>query len=142
MNLFIKRNCVLVALFIFCLQALPQQAICQDADQVEDEYDLPEQDAPSTGGSTIGSTSPWGNTNSASGTTTNSVTDPSTGKPAKGTLAKPSSTLAGGDGINPGGSPDVPFDDNMNLAFLVTGIAFSFWIIRKRMLKPASVNSK
>lgn len=138
MNLFIKRNCVLVALFIFCLQALPQHAFCQDADQVEDEYDLPEPDAPSTGGSTIGSTSPWGNSNSASGTATNSGTNPSTGKPAKGTLAKPSGTL----GTDPGGNPDVPFDDNMNLAFLVTGIAFSFWVIRKRMLKAASVPSK
>ena len=138
MNLFIKRNCVLVALVIFCLQALPQQAICQDADQVEDEYDLPEQDAPSTGGSTIGSTTPWGNTNSASGTTTNSGTNSSTAKPAKGTLAKPAGTLDLPDPSN----PDVPFDDNMNLAFLVTGIAFSFWVIRKRMLKPASVNSK
>ena len=138
MNLFIKRNCVLVALFMFCLQALPQQAICQDADQ-EDEYALPEQDAPSTGGSTIGSTSPWGSTNSSSETSTGNGAGSSAAKPAKGTLAKPSGTL--GDGIDPGGNPDVPFDDNMNLAFLVTGIAFSFWVIRKRMLKPASVIS-
>ena len=132
---FIKRNCFLIALFIFSFQALPQQTFCQDA-QEEDEYALPEQDAPASSGTTVGSTSPWSNTNSSSTTADNGANSSSTAKPAKGTLAKPAGTLD----IDPG-NPDVPFDDNMNLAFLVTGIAFSFWVIRKRMLKPASVIS-
>lgn len=35
-------------------------------------------------------------------------------------------------GINPAGNPDVPFDDNMNLVFLIVGLAFAFMVIRKK----------
>lgn len=47
------------------------------------------------------------------------------------------------DGRDPGGNPDVPFDDNMNLAFLAAGIVFSFLVITKKMKwKAITVSNK
>ncbi len=38
-------------------------------------------------------------------------------------------------GTNPAGNPDeVPFDDNMNLVFLISGMAFAFIIMRKKLM--------
>jgi hypothetical protein len=45
------------------------------------------------------------------------------------------------DGRDPGGNPDVPFDTNMNICFLIAGLLFSVWVIKKKqILKPAVSN--
>jgi len=89
-----------------------------------------------------GGEGPWQNSaGSAIGSSDNfSSTTPRTTAPA-GTphLSRPNATLD----RDPGGNPDVPFDDNMNLAFLAGGLLFAFIVVRKRWnLKPASINTK
>ncbi len=47
------------------------------------------------------------------------------------------------NGTNPAGNPDeVPFDDNMNLVFLITGLAFAFFVMRKRMMTKDATSGK
>jgi hypothetical protein len=47
------------------------------------------------------------------------------------------------DGRGPGGNPDVPFDENMNLAFLAAGVVFAFMVVRKRTkLQAVAVQNK
>lgn len=98
-----------------------------------------------------GSTSPWGNVTGAEGTTDQQDgTTTSTGEVrsrdsrANGTApAGAANRPAGTLDRDPGGNPDVPFDANMNLAFLAAGVGFAFIVMRKRLkLKEAPVSSK
>lgn len=93
---------------------------------------------------TTGSSTPWQNSAASSiGTTTNGNANSSTARqPARpGTSARPLG--ASTDGRDPGGNPDVPFDDNMNLGFLAAGIVFALIVARKRFtVKPLPVSSK
>ncbi len=43
----------------------------------------------------------------------------------------------GGPGGPGGGGPDVPFDDDMNIVFLVTGILFAAFVVFKKFRKKA-----
>ncbi|MBL0358975.1 MAG: hypothetical protein IPP72_19880 [Chitinophagaceae bacterium] len=138
-NMFIKDVTKIVtgrvlAITLAGILALPVAAYSQE--QEADAQDI-EVEAPST------SSGPWQNSAGATiGTRDNSnptparpATDPRLG-PGGGTLARGPVTTAGG----PGGNPDVPFDDNMNLAFLVAAVVFAFTVVRKKMrLKAVQV---
>jgi hypothetical protein len=47
-------------------------------------------------------------------------------------------TTSGGitreNGTNPAGNPDVPFDQNMNIVFLLSGLIFAFFIARRKFI--------
>ena len=80
-----------------------------------------------------GSSSPWQNSAASSiGTNTNGNANSGTARQQArpGTSARPLG--ASTDGRDPGGNPDVPFDDNMNLAFLAAGIVFALIVARKK----------
>ncbi len=109
---------------------------------------------PAASGSSTGS-GPWqnsagssvgtrdnNNTNAAGGNTgTNGNTngkDPRLG-PGGGTMARGGATT---DGRDPGGNPDVPFDDNMNLLFLAAGLVFAGVVAGKRWkVKPVAIRT-
>ena len=44
----------------------------------------------------------------------------------------------GGGGTNPDGA--VPFDDNMNIAFLTAGVLFAAFIVYKKMQKKSTLS--
>lgn len=90
----------------------------------------------------------WPNSNSNGGTrdnndnsnnNSNSAASGQTRPGAAGTAARPTGSTT--DGRDPGGNPDVPFDPNMNLAFLVAGVGFAYYIF-SRKLKTAAVKNK
>ena len=62
------------------------------------------------------------------------------GRPAAGGGLGDSASV---DGRDPAGNPDVPFDENMNMAFLITSLAcvLGFVLFRKRF-KLSPVNTK
>ncbi len=143
--LFLKRNRFAILLAFTIIMVMPLSAICQEQDQEEENINT----APVSGGSTgpvIGSSSPWGNSNStqdanattdqngvSSGTGNGSATQPGT---LPNRLGRPSKVLD----RTPGGNPDVPFDDNMNLVFLVAGLTFAVWVVRRKIQKASANN--
>ena len=126
---------VVIAIGLLPVAGFSQEAadepLVQDAPQVER----------ASGASSNGSlsTSPWpGNNSSRSNTTTNQMLQ----RPGSNAALRPvagNTVLAGED---PGGNPDVPFDDNMNLGFLAVAIVFAFMVIRKRLMNKAVTVSK
>ena len=116
-----------IAIAIAGMLALPSAGYSQERDG--DEADQPDMELPSTSGS-----GPWQNSagstigtrDNGANSTNKPAVDPRLG-PGAGTLGRPVT-----DGRGPGGNPDVPFDDNMNLVFLAGGIAFAFIAVRKR----------
>ena len=118
--------------------------------QVEEEQQDPaslnvdqqQANSPATG------TGPWQNSAGASVGTRDNNSSSTTARPAApnagaGTTVHRPGAGSTADGRDPGGNPDVPFDDNMNLAFLAVGVVFAFVVARKRLkLKPAQVNRK
>jgi hypothetical protein len=121
---------------------LPVCAFSQEDQQPQEEQPLAPAASSSnvqqSAGPVVGSSSPWENS-AASTVGTSSANPADAGSSAgtnsgRGTARRPGSTLAGPGGGGPGGNPDVPFDKNMNLAFLAIGAVFAFWTIRKRMI--------
>lgn len=43
----------------------------------------------------------------------------------------------GGPGGPGGGGPDVPFDDDMNIAFLIAGVLFAAFVVFKRFRRKS-----
>lgn len=117
----------LIAIAFAGILALPSAAYSQEREG--DETDLPDMETPTSTGS-----GPWQNSagstigtrDNGANSTNKPAADPRLG-PGAGTLGRPVT-----DGRGPGGNPDVPFDDNMNLLFLAGGIAFAFIAVRKR----------
>lgn len=116
-----------IAIAFAGMLALPLAAHSQEREG--GEADQPDLETPSTTGS-----GPWQNSagstigtrDNGANSTTKPAADPRLG-PGAGTLGRPVT-----DGRGPGGNPDVPFDDNMNLLFLAGGIAFAFIAVRKK----------
>lgn len=52
----------------------------------------------------------------------------------------PAISFAQPPGPGPGGAEGVPFDDNMNLVFLVVGVAFAAFVTIKQWRKRATTN--
>ena len=52
----------------------------------------------------------------------------------------PAISFAQPPGPGPGGAEGVPFDDNMNLVFLVVGLAFAAFVTIKQLRKRATTN--
>ncbi len=81
------------------------------------------------------SSGPWGGTRSG-GSTRGTTAGTSSGG---GLLARPGTVLD--DPPGGPGNPDVPFDSNMNIAFLVVGLVFSFVVYKKKFsVKSEPVN--
>ena len=117
---------------------LPISAFCQEEQPAQEEQPLiPATTSPSDQSARpIVGASPWANSaGSAIGTRSTTDADVRNVTPAtsRATLSRPGVTLADPGGGGPGGNPDVPFDKNMNVAFLLVGAAFAFWAIRKRV---------
>ncbi len=126
---------VVIAIGLLPVAGFSQEAadepLVQDAPQVES--------APGTSSNGSLSTSPWpGNNSSRSNTTTNQTQQRPVSNPALRPVGG-NTVLAGED---PGGSPDVPFDDNMNLGFLAVAVVFAFVVIKKRLVNKAVTVSK
>ena len=126
----------MIAIMIAAMFALPAVGFSQEA---EDEQQVDETET-STGrgpwqnsaGSVIGTSDNGTAVSSApvsSGTGANRpVTDPRLG-PRGGSLNRG----AVGDGRDPGGNPDVPFNENMTLVFLAGAVAFAYGVAKKKM---------
>ena len=136
------KQVAFIAIVLIC--AAP---VMTKAQEPEDEQiiDQPTADQGSTGNSpgTL-STSPWPNNGSSS--SSGSQATQSGGANGSGSASRPGTNPAlrpvgGGTtlGRDPGGSPDVPFDDDMNLGFLVVGLVFAFVVFKKRMENKAIV---
>lgn len=133
----------MIAIMIAAMFALPAVGFSQEA---EDEQQVDETET-STGrgpwqnsaGSVIGTSDNGTAVSSApasSGTATNRpAADPRLG-PRGGSLNRG----AVGDGRDPGGNPDVPFNENMTLVFLAGAVAFAYGVAKKKM-RPAAVKS-
>lgn len=100
-------------------------------------------------GTSVGSTSAYSNdptpgstgttgTGTAGGANAENNTDPRLG-PRGGSIRSLGITREGRD---PGGNPDVPFDDKMNLAFLAVGLVFAFLVFKKRTAVKTAIANK
>ena len=147
----------LLTAIVFCAVITPNTAFSQDQEPEQGTSTRPDPVNSSSGSnsSTSGSTSPWGNSSGLSvgtptigsstigdGTSINATNadpaaDPRLG-PRGGSIRRPASI----NGRTPGGNPDVPFDDNMNLAFLVSGLIFAYLVAKKKMFAKAVVVKK
>ncbi len=73
---------------------------------------------------------PWQNSaGSAVGTTDVNTNSGS----SAGSANRPGGRPTAAQRPDPGGNPDVPFDNNMNLVFLAAGLIFAFWIAKRRL---------
>jgi len=148
----LKKYAAIVT-FFFCL---PLAVFSQEQQQEEQQqFEEPTIDVNPVGTSTgTLSTSPWPGSNGSSAQDIQS-TQGSSGANSSNTVVRPGTNPAlrpvGGGNSNlaqrgPGGNPDVPFDDNMNLAFLVVGLVFVFVVFKKRFglgnKIPVSTNKK
>ncbi len=123
---------------------IPAVAFCQE----EDAEETLTRERTSTEPQTLPGSNDgiWQNNNAAgtrdngnSSSNANAANNTNSARPgAAGAAARPNGSVA--DGRDPGGNPDVPFDPNMNLAFLVTGIGFAYFIFRKKF-KVATVTA-
>lgn len=131
----------MIAIMIVAMFTLPAVAFSQEA---EDEQQVEETES-ATG------TGPWQNSaGSVIGTRDNgtavssATTSAGTNKPARDPRLGPNGGSlnrgAVGDGRDPGGNPDVPFDENMSLVFLAGALVFS-WFVAKKKMRPAVVKS-
>ena len=119
---------------------LPIAGFSQEADD-QPLHEAPQVERPSGSSSNSGlSTSPWqGGSNSTPANETQQQRPNSN-------PANPALRPVGGNSVledpGPGGNPDVPFDDNMNLGFLAVGIVFAFVVYRKNLMKKSVTVSK
>lgn len=119
---------------------LPVAGFSQEADDRPVQED-PQVERPSGSSTSNGlSTSPWrGNSN------TTPAIEAQQQRPGTNPT-NPALRPVGGNSVlddpGPGGNPDVPFDDNMNLGFLAVGIVFAFVVYRKNVIKKPVTVSK
>lgn len=118
-----------IAVLVNTTSVFAQDDQDQDPALIDNPVSVPgTQSSPSVG------SGPWGNSSSSSArpsTRENNSIAPSA-RPISG-----ETTL----GTDPGGNPDVPFDTNMNIAFLVVGLVFAFVVYKKRFaLKSEPLN--
>ena len=124
---------------VIVIGLLPVAGFSQEADE-QQVQDLPQvESTPSSSSSSGLSTSPWpGNNSNSSSTTTNQTQQQ---RPSTNPALRPVGGNTVLDDPGPGGNPDVPFDDNMNLGFLAVGVVFAFVVLRKRLMnKPVTVS--
>lgn len=130
---FLGRSLFTLIIAIFLL--LPSKGFSQDDQDVDVQSGSSSgSQQPDRNGSVINS-SPWQN-GAGSGATTDAGSA-TTGAARPAAAQRPGSTLDGPGGGDPGGNPDVPFDENMNLAFLAAGVVFAFYIAKKRLFSKA-----
>ena len=134
----IFRNKSLLLCFA-ALLALPLTGVAQQQeDDQQESYEVPEMEAPEQGSAGTGLFNE--ETEGSGGSLGIQEVDGTGGRGGStagtGTLSNPTP-----DGRDPGGNPDVPFDRNMNIAFLIAGIGFAYMIYRRQRLKPVAVNS-
>ena len=134
----IFRNKSLLLCFA-ALLALPLTGVAQQQeDDQQESYAVPEMEAPEQGSAGTGLFNE--ETEGSGGSLGIQEVDGTGGRGGStagtGTLSNPTP-----DGRDPGGNPDVPFDRNMNIAFLIAGIGFAYMIYRRQRLKPVAVNS-
>ena len=129
----------MLAITIAGMLVLPVAAFSQQPEEGGEDQQVETPSSTNSGpwqnsaGSTIGTRD-----NNAAGSAARPAADPRLG-PGGGSLSRPAAPLAGG----PGGNPDVPFDSNMNLAFLAAGLVFAFTVVRKRLrLRTVTVENK
>ena len=136
------KQVAFIAIVLICIAPVISKAQDQEDQQVINQ---PTTDPTSTGNSngTL-STSPWPNNGSSSSSGIQATQSGEAG--GSGAAARPGTNPAqrpvgGGTtlGRDPGGNPDVPFDDTMNLGFLVVGLVFAFVVFKKRMASKAIV---
>lgn len=155
MDFFIMKkyfNRYRVVVIAVAIGFIPLAGFCQEADE-QLVQDLPQVErGGADAGSSILSTSPWPGNASAtpnndaqqqSSGTTNNTSNTTQQRPGITTTAQRPGSRGNTvlDDPLPGGNPDVPFDDNMNLGFLAVGVVFAFVIIRKRLMnKPITVS--
>lgn len=128
---------------LFCFAAMLAFPLSGSAQQQEDDqtetYEVPELEAPEQ--SNTGNGLANEETEGAGGSLGIQEVDGTGGRGGStaggtGTLGNPTP-----DGRDPGGNPDVPFDRNMNIAFLIGGIGFAYMIYRRQRLKAVAVKS-
>lgn len=129
------KAAVICLAVVMCLPTL----VSAQADRQEEEEPVVE---------TSTNAGPWGNSSGSSiGTNGNAITQ-GTARPADPNLssanaaarpaAGPTPDATGG----PGGNPDVPFDSNMNMLFLMAGIAFAYIMYRRKLkVKPLAIEN-
>lgn len=122
------------ALLVTAIMVAPAALMAQSDDEPEVETSTNSGPWQNSAGSTIGSSG-------------NAITE-GTARPADpnlnsaaGSAARPAAGPTPDATGGPGGNPDVPFDTNMNLVFLVAGISFAYIIYRRR-LKLQAVPAK
>ena len=138
------KHVAFIAIVLIC--AAPVNSNAQDPED-QQVIDQPTTDPASTGNNTgTLSTSPWPNNGSSSSSGSQATQSGDGG--GSGVAARPGTNPAlrpVGGGITldraggPGPNPDVPFDDTMNLGFLVVGLVFAFVVFKKRMANKAIV---
>lgn len=124
-----KKNIqVKTATLLITLVMMAPVAVMAQSDDDEPEVETSTNSGPwqNSAGSTIGSSG-------------NAITE-GTARPADpnlnsaaGSAARPAAGPTPDATGGPGGNPDVPFDNNMNLVFLVAGISFAYIIYRRRL---------
>jgi hypothetical protein len=149
-----KKYLAFIALVFIC--TAPVTVFCQEQQQEEQQpIEQPTVDTrPVDVNTGTLNTSPWpSNSNSADNNGTSVDRYNNTGTAARpvtgtsGTAQRPGGTVLGdtpgaGGGGGGFGNPDqgVPFDDNMNLAFLVVGLVFAFVVFKKRFVMGDKAN--
>ena len=127
-----------IALILGIVILTPSKGFSQDEPQEEQQINSGVQDvevdrtAPVVGsdpwensaGSTIGTRQPVEN---AAGAAAESPARP-------GVAQRPAAV----DDIDPPNNPDIPFDTNMNIAFLISGLIFAFWVAKKKLVNNVS----
>lgn len=134
---FNNYRCFVIAIAI---GMFPVAGFSQEAEDQPVQQD-PQVERPSGSSTSSGfSTSPWGGNSSSTPAVEAPQQRPSSNP------ANPSLRPVGGNSVlddpGPGGNPDVPFDDNMNLGFLAVGIVFAFVVYRKSLIKKHVTVSK
>ncbi len=126
------------------LAAHSQEQQDDDPYQDDEQMEVPTTTGPwqNSDGAAIGSTSPVNSTvistGTGSGASSPNKNAPRLGR-GGGALGRGPVTTAGG----PGGNPDVPFDENMNLIFLAGGLIFAYLAVTGRLkLKAVPQASK
>jgi hypothetical protein len=131
--------------FILFAMLIPFSAFSQDEPQQPTEEEqvapsnIPQATAPVIGGD------PWENSAGSTIGTQDLDANSGTRGSTPGTLDNPASRPAQRPGealgIDPPGNPDVPFDTNMNLLFLASGLVFAFWVVKKKIIKSSVIKN-
>ena len=127
-----------IALILGIVILTPSKGFSQDEPQEEQQINSGVQDVEVDRTAPVVGSDPW--ENSAGSTIgTRSPVDNGTGAsadaPARPGVAQRPAAV---DGPPDPPNPDVPFDANMNIAFLMSGLLFAFWIARKKLVDSVS----